>query len=349
MNTNQLETPVAIVDLDRLEANIAKLQGYLDEHGIANRPHVKTHKIPQIARLQVKAGAAGLTCQKIGEAEVMADAGLRDIFIPYNVIGASKLKRLMRLARRTELSVTADSPFTVDGYSEAARQEGIELPVLVEFDTGMGRCGVQSPQEAASLARLINRSFGLRFGGLMTHPFNEASDPFVSETKMLLATDRIAVERVSYGGTPTMWQAHNQSAVTEYRAGTYVYGDRATVHSGAMSLDECSFHILATVVSRPTADRGILDAGSKILTLDLSGQDGHGLILEYPSARIYAMSEEHGFVDFSRCKHKAAIGERVTVLPNHCCVVSNLFDQIVVVKKDQVETTWSVAARGRSQ
>ena len=355
MNINQLETPVAIVDLDQLEANITKLQRYLDEHRIAHRPHIKTHKIPEIAHMQMRAGAVGITCQKVGEAEVMADAGMRDIFIPYNIIGEAKLGRLMHLARRVTLSVTADSAFTVRGYSAAAQREGAdwnnptELPVLVEFDTGMGRCGVQSPREAAELAHLITQSPGLRFGGLMTHPNNAHSDRFVRQARALLKTDGIAVERVSYGGTPTMWQAHTHSEVTEYRAGTYVYGDRATIESGAMSLDDCAFQVITTVVSRPTADRGILDGGSKTFSSDLSGLKGHGLILEYPNAHFYSMSEEHGHVDFSKCPRKPEIGERVTVIPNHCCVVSNLFNQIVAVRQHQVEATWPVAARGTLQ
>src|SRR5262245_46974576 len=137
MRIDQLETPAAIVDLDRLETNIARLQGYLDQHGIANRPHIKTHKIPEIAHMQLAAGAAGITCQKLGEAEVMAQAGVKDIFLPYNLLGEAKLERLIRLARRVHMSVTADSDVTVRGLARAAQQAGLVLPVLVEFDTGM--------------------------------------------------------------------------------------------------------------------------------------------------------------------------------------------------------------------
>jgi D-serine deaminase-like pyridoxal phosphate-dependent protein len=349
MKLEDLETPAVVVDLDRLEANVARLQRYLDEHSIANRPHIKTHRIPEIARLQVDAGAVGIACQKTSEAQVMADAGFGDILIPYNIIGQAKLRRLFDLARRVKVSVAADSAFTVRGYATAAAQGGAELPVLVEFDTGSGRCGVQSPQQAAELARLIEGSPSLRFDGLMTHPCNEDSDRFVRETKALLQADGIAVQRVSYGGTPVVWQAHTFAEVTEYRAGTYVYGDRATVRSGAMSVDECALGVVTTVVSRPTADRGIIDAGSKSLTSDLLGMDDYGLILDYPDARIYGLSEEHGHVDFSRCARKPDIGERVTILPNHCCVVSNLFDQVFGTRGQDVEVTWPVAARGRSQ
>jgi len=346
MDVNQLETPAAVVDLDRLEANITKLQGYLDQHGIANRPHVKTHKIPEIAHMQLRAGAVGITCQKLGEAEVMAQAGIGDIFLPYNMIGEARLERLTRLARRANLSVTADSAFTVTGLSAAVGRAGLELPVLVEFDTGLGRCGVQSPHEAAELARTIARSPGLRFGGLMTYPNNEHTDGFVQATGVLLQGDGLALERVSGGGTGCMWQAHTHPEITEHRAGMYLYGDRNTMRSGAMTLEDCSFRVMCTVVSRPTAERGILDGGSKTFSSDLLGLEGHGHILEYPEARFYGLSEEHGHVDFSACRRRPEIGERVTVIPNHCCMVSNLFNEVVGVRQNQVEVIWPVAARG---
>jgi D-serine deaminase-like pyridoxal phosphate-dependent protein len=298
--------------------------------------------------MQLKAGAVGITCQKIGEAEVMAQAGIEDIFLPYNIIGETKLERLMRLARRVKLSVTADSEFTVRGLSVAAQREALELETLVEFDSGGGRCGVQSPQAAADLARMIARSPGLRFGGLMTYPSNDHTDPFARETKALLRGE-LEVARVSGGSTPHMWQAHTHPEVNEHRAGMYIYGDRYTLKSGAISLEDCSLKVITTVVSRPTADRGILDGGSKTFSSDLLGLEGHGLILEYPDAVYYGQSEEHGHVDFSKCARKPEIGERVTVIPNHCCVVSNLFNQMVGVRGDKVEVIWPVAARGALQ
>lgn len=346
LSLDQLETPVAIIDLDQLAANIARLQTYLDQHGIANRPHIKTHKIPAIAHMQLAAGAAGITCQKLGEAEVMAAAGISDIFLPYNILGAAKLERLMALAKRITISVTADSETTVRGLAAAAQRHNLTLPVLVEFDSGLARCGVQSPEEAAVLARLIARAQGLHFGGLMTYPTSAQADGFVRATQELLAVDGIPIDRVSGGGTPQMWQAHQHPAVTEHRAGMYIFGDRYSVNSGAMTLADCSFKVLATVVSRPTADRGILDGGSKTFSSDLLGLDGYGLILEYPDARIYALSEEHGYVDFSACQSQPQIGERVSVIVNHCCPVVNLFNELVGVRADQVEVVWPVAARG---
>jgi D-serine deaminase-like pyridoxal phosphate-dependent protein len=346
MDIAQLDTPVPVVDLDRLEDNITRLQHYMDQHRIANRPHIKTHKVPEISRLQVNAGAAGICCQKVSEAEVMVEAGLDDIFIPYNIVGDAKLERLTALAARARISVIADSSHTVRGYAQAAQRAGLELAVLVEFDTGMHRCGVATPEQAAELARWIARSPGLRFEGLMTFPHNAASDEFVRETRHLLQREGIPIPSVSYGGTPTMWEAHLRSEVTEYRAGTYVYGDRSILASGAMALHHIALTVIVTVVSRPTADRGVLDGGSKTFSSDLLGLDGHGLILEYPEARFFGMSEEHGNVDFAACPRKPEIGERVTVIPNHCCPVSNLFNSVVGVREGKVEVTWPVAARG---
>jgi D-serine deaminase-like pyridoxal phosphate-dependent protein len=345
MHIEDLETPVPVVDMERIEANITRLQTYLDEHQIANRPHIKTHKIPAIAKMQLDAGAVGITCQKVSEAEVMAEAGFDDIFIPYNIIGEKKLRRLMALAARVNVSVTADSAFTVGGLSKAAQEADLTLTVLVECDTGAHRCGVQSPQEAAELAQWIGSLPALHFGGLMTYPTNEHLDDFVRGTRSLLQEDGLPIECVSGGGTPCMWEAHTHPELTEHRAGIYVYGDRLTLRSGAVTLDTCALKIYATVISRPTSDRGILDAGSKTLSSDLHGLDGYGYICEYPEAKIYALSEEHGHVDFSACGRKPEIGERVSIIPNHCCTVTSLFDEVTGVRGNDVQEIWQVAAR----
>jgi D-serine deaminase-like pyridoxal phosphate-dependent protein len=329
-----------------LHANILRLQTYLDQHGIANRPHIKTHKIPAIAQMQMDAGAVGITCQKLSEAEVMADAGFRNIFLPYNIIGASKLSRLMALAAKISLSVTADSAFVAHGLSAAAAAAGLALTVLVECDTGGQRCGVQSPEQAAELARLIAGLPNIHFGGLMAYPNNDSLGEFVRATRALLAADGLVIERVSGGGTPTMWDAHSIPELTEHRAGIYVYGDRLTLRSGAVRPEDCALRVLTTVVSRPTPERGIIDAGSKSLSTDLHSLDGYGLICEYPEAKIYALSEEHGHVDFSACARKPEIGERLSIIPNHCCMVTSLFDEVVGLRGEQVEVVWPVVARG---
>ena len=347
MRIEELETPVGVVDLDRLTVNIERLQAYLDHHGIDNRPHIKTHRIPAIAHMQMQAGAIGITCQTLGEAEVMCSAGIHDIFLPYNLLSAAKLRRLMLLSRRANVSVTADSAITVAGYADAALQEGTILPVLIEMDGGYQRCGVTTPEGVRELARQIDNASHLHFGGLMVYPSNAEANAFMAESKMLLAQDGLEAERVSGGSSFVMWQAHEFTEFTEYRAGMYVYGDRNLVDAGAMTLDQCSYFVHATVVSRPTGDRVVLDTGSKALAADSARlSPGHGLIVEHPEAEIFKLSEEHGHVDVSRCARKPEIGDRVTVLVNHCCVSNNLFARVVGHRKGEVELEWPILAKG---
>ncbi|HEX2517407.1 MAG TPA: D-TA family PLP-dependent enzyme [Chloroflexota bacterium] len=354
-----LDTPVVTIDLDLMERTIRRTQDYYDQHGIAFRPHIKTHKIPAIAHLQVGAGARGITCQKLGEAEVFLAAGLRDILIPYNIVGEEKVARLCRLARQAssgnepgQITVSVDSATAAEGISRGANRAGVEIGMEVECDTGMRRAGVQSPQEAADLAALIARLPGLRFRGWMTYPTGAETVPFFQEATRLTEAGGLTVEVRSGGGTPAMWRAHEAlPVVNEYRAGTYVYFDRNSVGAGAATWDECAMRVHMTVVSRPTKDRAILDGGSKTLSSDPAGpgQEGFGRIVEYPDAVIAGQSEEHGHVDLSACppERRPEIGERVTVIPNHCCVTTNLHDEVVGVRGGAVEIVWPVLARGK--
>jgi len=350
MRIDDIDTPAFVVDLDAMEANLNDAQRYLDQHGLAARPHVKTHKIPAIAQMQMAAGAAGLTCQKIGEAEVMAAAGLRDLFLPYNIVGAAKLERLVALARLVTLSVTVDSEVVARGLSAVFNAAGLELSVLVECDTGAARCGVPTPEAAAELAQAITRLPGLRFAGLMTYPNSPALDPFMAAARERLAAGGLNVDRVSGGGTPGLYEAHTHRELTEHRAGEYIYGDRSHLLSGRMPLKRIAARVIATVISRPTPERAILDAGSKALSGTLRrGLDGHGYVVEYPEAGIYDTSEEHGHVDLSASDRRPEIGERVSVIPNHICLVSNLFPQVHGHRRGVVEVVWPVAARGLLQ
>lgn len=350
MRVEDLETPCVVIDLERVERNLARWQAYCDQHGLANRPHIKTHKIPDFAKRQVALGAVGIACQKLGEAEVMADAGLDDILIPYNLVGAAKLRRAVDLARRVTLTLTCDSTETAEGLSAAFGEAGRSVALLVECDTGAGRCGVQDPAEAAALARRIDALPGLAFAGLMTYPppgGQPKVQAFLAEAVAECAAAGLEAKMVSSGGSPDMWTAHEVPAATEHRAGTYIYYDRSQVAFGAATPAECALSIRATVVSRPTADRVIVDAGSKTLSSDVMNIDGHGTVLEYPAARLYQMSEEHGNLDFSGETTRPAIGEVLTIIPNHACAVSNLHDRVHGVMGDRVERSYPVAARGR--
>jgi D-serine deaminase-like pyridoxal phosphate-dependent protein len=347
---DELETPVLTVDLDRVERNIASLQAYCDDHAIALRPHTKTHKLPQVARMQVDAGAVGITCQKLGEAEVMADAGFDDIMVTYPLVGRQKAERLAALASRAAMSVVGDSAIVAEGLSQVLSERGVTVDFLVECDTGFGRTGVQSPAEAAELAAHVSSLPGLRFVGLMTYPSLPPSGPWLEQARAETEKRGLVVASVSGGGTPRARYTHELGVITELRAGTYVYGDRTCIALDCMTLDDCAVHVLATVVSRPTPDRAILDAGSKALTSDpvpVEAVDGFGYLLEHPEAAVYALNEEHGYVDVSLCDPKPQIGDVVRVLPNHVCVAVNLQDDVVVHRSGEVVDIWPVAARGK--
>lgn len=346
---DDLETPCVLIDVDRASANILRAQAYADANGKKLRPHIKTHKLPYWAKRQVEAGAAGITCQKIGEAEVMADAGLTDIFLPYNIVGGAKLARLLALHRRVDLSVTLDSHETLDGLAATFTDAARPLVVLIECETGMNRCGVQTPEQALDLAKRIAAAAGLAFGGLMTYPAAgkaAEANAWLRAARALLAGAGIDCPRISSGGTPDMWHAAESDAVTEYRPGTYIYLDRYQVAKGAGGFDDCALTVLATVVSKPVASRVVVDAGSKALTSDMLGMEGFGDVVGVPGARVVGMSEEHGNVVLEEGAD-LAIGDRIRILPNHACVVSNLFDEVHLVSGDTVVATIPVAARGK--
>lgn len=343
-----LETPVPVVDLDRVERNLAKMQAYADAHRLRLRPHIKTHKLTRFAQRQVALGAGGITCQKLGEAEVMADAGLDDILISFPLIGPAKALRLAALARRvTTLQVAADSLAALDTAAQAARDSGRQFGVLIEFDSGARRTGVGSVSDASALARAA-RERGLRCDGLMTYPAGSATADFIAGAKLADS----GFTTFSAGGTPNAWHMHEVVGVTEMRVGTYIYHDRTMVGCGAATLGECALHVHATVVSRPTPDRAIIDSGSKTLSSDLLPPGlgtGYGLILDYPDAVIERVNEEHGMVDLSACGLRPAIGERVRVVPNHVCVVTNLHDEVVLARRGAGCEIVSVSARGRTR
>jgi D-serine deaminase-like pyridoxal phosphate-dependent protein len=343
-------TPMPVIDEDRLEANIARAQGFMDAQGLAFRPHIKTHKIIEVARAQIAAGAVGINCQKLTEAEVFAEAGFDDILITYNILGAAKLAGLRDLnARVARLTVVADSETTVAGLA-AAFASGKPLAVLVECDTGGGRCGVQTPAEAAALAGKIAAAPGLRFQGLLTYPSvggAAAVEGFLQATMALLAARGIDCPVRSNGGSPDLWRAGQVPSATEHRAGTYVYNDRSMVRAGECGVQDLAMHVLATVVSRPTPTRAVLDAGSKALTSDLLGFSDFGEIEGLAGARIVSLSEEHAVVDLTACTGALpGVGDQVRVIPNHTCVVSNLFERMVFHRGGRVTRVEDVAARG---
>jgi D-serine deaminase-like pyridoxal phosphate-dependent protein len=346
MRIEDLDTPALTIDLDILSKNIHDLAESCRKHEIDLRVHTKTHKIPEIARLQLNAGAIGIVCQKLGEAEVMVDAGITDILIPYNIVGATKVERLVRLHERAKITVALDSETTARGISEQAGKP--EIPVLIELDTGGNRCGVQSPEAALELARKVVALPGLHFQGIMTYPSRPQAEPFLTRTRTLLKGAGIPVPVVSGGGTGSE-AVSKQIGCTETRIGSYVFeGMRRINHAdNPPNPITCAERVVVTVVSTPTPERIIVDGGQKTFTSYPPNPYGH--IVEHPDARIHSMSVEHGHIDVSACDHTFQVGERLSVIPQHQGMTTNLHDTAYTVRNGIVEAVWTVAGRGKVQ
>ncbi len=328
---DSIETPAFVINDSVAQKNINKFQHHCVSAGLKLRPHIKTHKLNAMAQRQIDAGASGITCQKIGEAEVMANAGLKDILITFNIVGAAKLRRLRGLADKLDtLIVVADNQVVIEGLAAGFKGAAAPLKVMIECDTGAGRCGVQTPADALQLAMAVCSLPSLSFAGLMTYPAAggaHAAADFMKATVTLLDNQNIDCPEVSTGGTPDMWQAQTHGIFTEYRIGTYIYNDRSLLARGTCKEEDCAGHVLATVVSRPTSTRVVIDAGSKVLTSDLFGLQGYGYVVGHPHATIDNLSEEHGVLSVPQ-DSKLAVGERIRIIPNHVCVVSNMFDTV---------------------
>ena len=361
MLVSDLETPAVVVDLDILEQNLSRMANYCREHQLRLRPHTKTHKIPELAKRQVAGGATGITVAKIGEGEVMLDAGITDILIAYPIVGPQKVDRLARLAERADITVSLDSEAAALGISVAAAQRRTKIGILAELDVGFGRCGVRDEVELLTLARKIVSLPALEFRGFMFFPGHFGVNPeervaLRNQVNALLdcvheafARERLPLAIVSGGSTPSAFEGHLFHGVNEIRPGTYIFNDRNTVGVAA-ALSDCALSVLVTVVSTSVPGRAMIDGGSKTFSSDryqASEGTGFGLVKEDPAAEIERLSEEHGHVNIERSDWRYRVGDRLSVIPNHVCSTVNMHDEIYGVRGEQVECVWRVDARGK--
>ena len=357
---DSLITPAALVDLDRMDANIARMAEYARGSGLRLRPHTKTHKSPRLAGLQLAAGAHGVTVATVREAEVMATVAA-DILLAYPPVGAPKLERLLAIPEKTDLTVALDSPDALLELASAARARERSVGVLVEVDLGMRRVGLGSATDVVRLARLAAATEGIEYRGVLFYPGHiresvadqvPAMDRLARDLGRLLealATSEVPARVVSGGSTPTAFGTHVLPGITEIRPGTYIFNDRTTAAIGACAWEDCAYSVLATVVSTAVAGQVVIDAGAKALAREeLRGAvgDGYGALLDRPEVLVRALSEEHGILDLSATRWRPRIGERVRVVPNHVCVSVNLQDRIFGVRQSAVADWWPVEARG---
>lgn len=358
----ELPTPALTINLGIVEANVDRIADYCNKHALNLRPHTKTHKTPEVARMQLDRGAIGLTVAKVGEAEVMADAGLDNILVAYPIWGVENLKRLAMLCRTRNILLSLDSKLTAHELSRAVEAQNSTVGVLVEFDAGTGRCGVQPGSACVELAIEIQKLRALRFRGLMAYCGNiwgteeerlkeaECVAERVQRVLHAFNEERVSVEIVSGGSTPAALLTEKIPGINEIRPGTYVYNDLNTIYQGVCRLEDCAARVVTTVVSTAVPGRAIIDAGSKTFSSDLlrSGpKSGYGYILEEPDAQLFSLSEEHGSIDITKCKRALHVGQVLTVIPNHVCTCVNMHDEVFLTRKEQVVGRWPVAARGK--
>ncbi|HWI17955.1 MAG TPA: alanine racemase [Vicinamibacterales bacterium] len=363
MTQYSLRTPAVLINKATALRNLDRMQAAANASGVRLRPHTKTHKSPVVARWQLDRGAVGICCAKLGEAEVFADAGFSDIRLPYP-INPANADRVLALLDRTRLSFIVDHPKVAEQWSDAMTRAGRSVDILVKVDVGFHRCGIDpDTRDTLPIITGIASLKGLNFKGLLSHAGQTYHAHSEDELRtMALAEARcmgdiaerckkagLDVEEVSAGATPPARFSIAHKEFTEYRPGNYVYFDRTQVALGAATTDDCALTVMATVVSKPAKDRVILDSGSKTLTNDgargFTPAPGFGQVIGHDNLTIERLSEEHATVKVTGTTPLEP-GDRVRIIPNHSCVVSNLVDQAWLVDGEMVEPL-PIAARGR--
>jgi D-serine deaminase-like pyridoxal phosphate-dependent protein len=358
---SEVDTPALLVDLDAFERNLATLPRKIGESGVKLRPHSKTHKSPIIALKQMALGAVGVCCQKVAEAEALVEGGVTDVLIANEVVGAAKLRRLAALARSAKIAVCVDDPGNIADLEDAAAEFDAQVTVLVEIDVGNRRCGVAPGRAARDLAQIVSASKHLRFDGLQAYHGSaqhvrefeerrkaiEHASGLARETKALIEAAGIACPRITGAGTGSFGFEAASGLYTELQCGSYVFMDadynRNLDRSGkAVPEFEQSLFIWATVMSRPSADRAIVDAGLKAYSVD----SGMPVLPDFPGVVLARASDEHGRLDIKGKVEGLDIGEKIRLTPGHCDPTVNLHDWYVGIRRHRVECIWPVAARG---
>jgi D-serine deaminase-like pyridoxal phosphate-dependent protein len=362
VKTHDLDTPTLVIDLGRVETNIREMAERIETTGVRLRPHTKTHKMPEIARRQVDAGASGITCAKVGEAEVMAAAGFDDILIAYPIYGEEKLARLSALRERARILVSLDSVEVARGLGRVGASSGLPIELYIEVDTGHHRMGRAPGEPTVELIKQIADIDGVTIIGLLTHAGHAYGAISMSDrdlvvdrevadlvmTREMAADAGVSFTEISVGSTPSARSELQHKGVTEVRPGTYVFNDTAMMSLGVATEDTCAARILATVVGRPTQDRFIVDAGTKCFTSDGVGRPGWIRAVGRDDLTMSFTTEEHGVgtIDLES-GGRLEIGDKLEFIPSHICPVVNLFDSVYVARDGDVIDEYRVAGRGK--
>ncbi len=362
-----IDTPALIVDYDIMQRNIKKMQEKAREANVNLRPHTKTHRTPALALMQIEAGAKGITVAKIGEAEIMAENGLGDIFIANEIFGKQKIERLKKLAKRVKISVGVDNKQQVLALSEAFKNEMESIQVFIEVEVGEERSGIVPGKKLVQLARFIESTSNVRLKGIFSHEghtynastrvecaemFRQSQEDTLYAAK-LIRDAGIEVEVISIGATPSILIGKILPGVTEIRPGTYILMDAAQGHA-IQNYRYCAATILATVISKPTTERVVLDAGTKALTYftrshGICYTPGYGMVKNFTDLRINRLFDEHGLINDRKANKTLSLGDKVEIIPNHICPTCNLYDKMYIVRKGKVFLELPILCRGKSQ
>jgi D-serine deaminase-like pyridoxal phosphate-dependent protein len=353
---SEIDTPALLINHEALDRNIHKMAGFFTRGDVKLRPHSKTHKSVQIARKQIAAGAVGITCAKLGEAEALADGGIDDILIANQIIGPIKIARLVELARRIRIAVAVDDPLNIRALSEAASAAGVTIRCLVEVNVGMNRCGVEPGEPALRLAQQIAQSKGLEFGGIQSYeghlvnlmPYEERAARVrvdmqkAVDSRRLIEGHGLAVPVVSGAGTGSFKITMGIEGINEIQAGSYATMDGKYKQVGADF--ENALTLLVTVISRPSAELAVIDAGLKAMTSEF----GLPAVL-VDGAALIGLSEEHGRLTVSGDARELRAGDKIEILPSHGCTTVNLHDNFYVMEDDRLKDVWKIVGRGKFQ
>lgn len=358
MDIDELETPALLVDLDRMQRNIERMAGFTKKCGVELRPHVKTHKSPEIARIQLAAGSRGVCLQKVSEVEVFVASGIEDIFLTNEVVAPEKIRRLAALAEKSHLGVAFDDLGVARMTGKIFKEVGSEIDAYVDVDVGMHRCGVGNPQEAAALAKELSGQEGLVFKGLMGYEGNvnearsKAEQVKLSNKAMkTMGAAKEAVEKegtdvkvVSVGSSVSTWVNAKNPQVTEVQPGMYIFNDHILVDRGVATWSDLALTVVTTVMSRPAPERAVVDAGSKTFNFDT------GLFpvpFDREGVKMNHFSEEHGWLELKGKGKGLRVGDRVRFVPAHCCTTVNQFDEMYGIRNGKVEKIFPILARGK--
>ena len=358
----EYDTPYVFIDIGQAGRNIDKAIQGLTRAGIKHRPHIKTHKSVLLAKMQLEKGASGITCAKLGEAEVMMQNGIADILIANEIIGENKIERLLSLNKKGRATSCIDSLEGASALSGAAAARGVKLPVFIEIDSGGGRCGRQPGDDVMRFAKAVSLLSGLEITGVMTyagHIYGQAGDEMraavIHESGVLLEAAEalksigLNIRETSGGSSLSLRFIEDMRGLTESRAGNYIFNDCNSLFGNVCGVEECALRVVSTVISRPAKNRAIIDAGSKTISSDLcSYRSGFGYIAEYPGIEIYKLNEEHGYLRLPEGVNPG-IGERITIIPNHSCMPPNLTDEIVMVENGELKGLLPIDARGKNK